>query len=238
MNNDNINGSQTAESEPKAKKPSIGQRLSAFTMKQWVLFGIAAFTSIFMLIGLAFPVVHLELTIYGTTVMERTVLGYDILFGQIPVALESVATALMVFAWLQMIATIACLVLTILSLTVFSQKAARRTQIAVMIVSTAFALLYTIDGIAATSAVESYVATTAAYALFIVVVLLTVGYFVCLKVFPETSAPKRTKQSCRSAQSESDVVAQLKQYKELYDMGAITEEEFSKKKSELLNGGE
>lgn len=236
MEKDKFAEDETRTTEPKTEKPSIGQRLSAFTVKQWVLFGIVAFTAIFMLIGPAFPVVHVSLEVYGAKVMESTVLGYDILVGYMPKALESVAAMLMAFVWLQMIATIACLVLTVLSLTVFSQKTARRAQLAVMIVSTVFAFLYMIDGIAAISASELYVATTAAYALFIVVALLMVGYVVCLKVLPETAAPKRAKEARRSVQSESDIAAQLKQYKELFDMGAITEEEYLKKKSELLNG--
>lgn len=227
-------GSQTTGASPNAGKPSIGQRLSAFTGKQWVLFGIAAFTALFMLIGLSFPVVHFKQEIFGV-VLERTVLGFDVLGGNMPNAIESVAVMLMVFVWLQLLATVACIVLMILTLTTFSQKRAARVQDIVMIVSAVFSLLYLIDGIAAMSASE-IAGTTAAYALFIVVALLTVGYFVCRKILPETFGPQSPKQGKRPKQNGEDVAEQIKKYKELCDMGAITEEEYAKKKSELLNG--
>lgn len=45
---------------------------------------------------------------------------------------------------------------------------------------------------------------------------------------PPVEAPS---QSCPA----SDVVAEIKKYKELFDIGAITEEEFEAKKKQLLN---
>lgn len=226
MENDTITANEPQANDTKRKRSSIKR-----SAKQWVLFGITAFTAIFMFIGLAFPVVHFRQEIFGT-VFERTVLGFDVLGGNMPKALESVANTLMAFVWLQLLATIICIALTVLALTVFPQKKAERTQRIVMIVSLVFSLIYMIDGIAAVSADNA--GTTASYALFLVVVLLTVGYFVCLKCLPETLGGKRSKQE-KSQKNGEDVAEQIKKYKELYDMGAITEEEYATKKSELLN---
>lgn len=217
--------SQPATEEVQPKKPPIGQRLAAFTAKQWVLFGITALTVLFMFIGLAFPVLHLQA--FG---LERTTLGFDVLFGNIPAAVQSVAAMLMAFVWLQLLATIAGIVLVVLALTVFSRKTAERVQLAVMIASAAFSFLYMIDGIAAVSASE-IAGTTASYALFILVALFTAGYLASWKLLPETFAIQK-----REKRAEGDAAEQIRKYKELYDMGAITEAEYEKKKSELLNG--
>ena len=216
------------EASSQANKPPVKH-----TAKQWVLFGIAMFTVLFMFIGLSFPIWAFKEEIFGS-VFERTVLGFNVLGGSMPKALESVAATLMAFVWLQLLATIVCLVLTILSITTFEQKKAQRVQIAVMIVSAAFSFLYMIDGIAAVASSE-LAGTTASYALFIVVALLTAGYFVCMKLLPEVFGVKKSNREARK--SNGDVAEQIKKYKELYDMSAISEEEYEKKKSELLNGG-
>lgn len=227
MGNTEENDITMNEGSPQVNKPSVKR-----TVKQWVLFGIVIFTALFMLIGLAFPVWDFDGGILG---IERTVLGFDILGGSIPKTLEPVASALMALVWLQLLATIACLVLAILSVTTFEQRKAQRVQIAVMIVSVVFSFLYMIDGVAAVSSSE-LAGTTASYALLIVVALLTVGYFVCLKLLPEDFGANKISRAAHI--DNGDVAEQIKKYKELYDMGAISEEEYAKKKSELLNGGE
>lgn len=203
------------------------------TAKQWVLFGIILLTVLFVFVGLAFPVAHFEVTIFGSKLADTTVLGFDILIGHMPNALESVYTVLMAFVWLQLIAVLPCLILAIMSITKLTPNMAKRTQTAVMIVSLVFAFVYMLDGVIALSASEIK-GTTASYALLIVVVLLTIGYFVCRKVLPENGS-KRPKQGKGSAGGES-VADQIKKYKELYDMGAITQEEYERKKAELLKG--
>lgn len=41
--------------------------------------------------------------------------------------------------------------------------------------------------------------------------------------------------SCNTSADTTDAVSEIKRYKELLDMGAITEEEYNQKKSQLLN---
>lgn len=216
------------EKEVPVGKPTVAQRLKAFSMKQWVLFGILAITALFMFIGLAFPVLHMKIEVFSYK-QESTTLGFHLLGGSYPKALEGAAPMLMAFMWLHFLATLACIVLTLL---VFFKPLKRgdRIQIAVMCLSLVFSVLYMIDGFVAISSVEgTYSPTTASYALFILVALFTVGYFVCLKFLPENFG--RPKKAPRKA----DAADELKKYKELYDMGAITEEEFAQKKRELLN---
>ena len=227
MENGNNTANSSQKTHPKRTRPSVAR-----TAKQWVLFGIAAFTAVFMLIGLAFPVLHLE--VLG---MVRTTLGFDVLSGNMPAAIESVGATLMAFVWLQLVATIVCIVLAVLALTVFPQKTAERVQIAVMIISAVFSLLYMIGGIVATSS-STLAGTTASYALFIVVALLTAGYFLCMKLLPETLAVGHSEHKKQPRRDGEDVAGQIKKFKELYDMGAITEEEYLKKKAELLDDGE
>lgn len=206
-------------------KPTIMQRLKEFSMKQWILFGITALTALLMLVGMAFPILHIELFS-----LKKTVLGFSLLGGSCPAALESVAAMLITFAWLHLLAALACIVLTALALVKPSPKRGR-FQLISMCLALLFSLLYMIDGIVAISSVDGlYSPTTTAYVLFILVAVLFVGYFVCLKFLPEDFV-KRQKPTPRNV----DVAEELKKYKELYDMGAITEEEYDRKKKELLN---
>ena len=208
-------------------RQSIMQRLAGYSLKQWILFGIAALTSLFLLIGLAFPV--LDVSIFS---LKSKTLGFDLLGGHMPAALESVAAALVLFAWVNLIAMICCFVFTMLSLLKFSGKKSTHFQIIVMVVAIIASLLYMISGFIAVSAMEISTATTSAYVLFILVALFAVAYFICLKVLPE-SRGKSVKGESRKPHI--DVAEELKKYKELYDMCAITEEEYNRKKAELLN---
>ena len=149
------------------------------------------------------------------------------------------------FNLIQLLACIVAIGLVISSFLIAKNKKSTFNTIAV-IIGVFFSLLYMIEGVTYTSIfnkqVDGEYFETFSYVPLIIVAVAVVAYIAVAKLFVvgNTEEVKEVQSSAPTATVEPvtkklDVV-QIKQLKELLDMGAITQEEYDEKKKEILNG--
>ncbi len=153
------------------------------------------------------------------------------------------------FSWVELLMALVLIVLAIIPFIVKKNSSDKPFSLLVIIGSFAVALLYLSSAIgmfigyaiadAGSDILEYY---TLAYMPLFYQTVLMVAYIVVPKIITnatkkEESAEKVPVQKVESkveTVEEVDVVEQIKKFKELLDAGAITQEEFDKKKKELL----
>ena len=221
-------------------------------IKEYILGGIALFIVLFTLIGMAFNLTQMKNFreiekqipyVYhdnGFNILdfESDLIGDSNEYGWVPKLLGA-------FNLIQLLACVVAIGLVILSFLVAKDKK-RVFNIIAIIIGVFFSLLYMIEGAVYTSKYndlmgENYFETVSFVPLIIVAVAV-IAYIAVAKLFVvgNTEEVKEVQNSAPTATAAPVAkkidVEQIKQLKELLDMGAITQEEYDEKKKEILNG--
>lgn len=200
--------------------------------------------AVFAVVGLSIPVATEYSSLYYYSYETRTFNGFNTLLGDN--YLMDFSGAIAGVNWLLLISGLTCIVLAALAMCVFSAKTAGKAELAVVIIAIITAFLYMVEGIAMVSLWRGGDgATTTAFVVFIIQALLLTAYFIC-RHYAETDENVSSLSAVQtSVQTQyvktapksnmANAATELTKYKQLLDMGAITQEEFDAKKKELLN---
>ncbi len=217
-------------------------------IKEYLLGGIALFIVLFTLIGMAFNLTQMK----NYREYEKSVPytyhdnGFNLLdFDSDLVGREYdwVPKLLGAFSLIQLLACIAATVLVVLSFIAAKKRKNILNAIAV-IIGAFFSLLYMIEGVTYTAVFNDEIGgkyfETLSFVPLIIVVVAVVAYILVAKLFvveaeSGVNSKQETSNTAETYVKKVDVV-QIKQLKELLDMGAITQEEYDEKKKEILNG--
>ncbi len=201
------------------------------TIVDYILCGLALFIALFTISGLAFNLTQRigyreleDAQYYRWYDNGFTMLGFDsclIVGGSFIWA----KVLLGVLNLVHLLASIVAIGLAVASF--FTPKAKQKCRTIAVVICLICNVTYAIEGIAFTTVNTSqwgYSFTTLAYVPLIVTTVAAVAY----GALSYTSA-------CRQACSYGSDLVRLKQLKQLFDMGAITQEEYGIKKKEILN---
>lgn len=145
---------------------------------------------------------------------------------------------------IQLLLSIATMIIACLTVFFTKNKVRRGLNIGLTVGCLIFNLVYMIIGIVAVKMFEFYYPLeTLAYLGFIFTALLFIAFIVCEAVLKEHAISVQNKVLAPVAAtavhtenlSAKEAAEALKQYKELLDDGIITQQEFDKKKAEILN---
>lgn len=200
--------------------------------------------AVMAVVGLSIPTATEHYFSYYYGYETTTFNGFNTLFGDD--YLSDYSAAIAAVNWVLLLAGLTCVTLAFLAMFYFSDNVVRKAEMAIVIISIVTAFLYMVEGIAMVVLWRGGdYATTAAPALFSIQAGLLIAYFVCnhFNKVDSTSAeseavaihsqPQYTRQTPKA--NTANVAEELTKYKQLLDMGAITQEEFDAKKKELLN---
>lgn len=221
-------------------------------IKEYILGGIAIFIALFTLIGMAFNLIQIKnfrefeknypYTYHdnGFNILDfkSDLIGDSYEYGWIPKLLGA-------FNLIQLLACVVAIGLVILSFLVAKDKK-RVINIIAIIIGVFFSLLYMIEGAVYTSKyndlMEENYFETVSFVPLIIVAVAVVAYIAVAKLFvvgntEEVKEVQKYAPTTTAAPVAKKVdVEQIKQLKELLDMGAITQEEYDEKKKEILKG--
>lgn len=218
-------------------------------IKEYVLGGIALFIALFTLIGMAFNLTQIQnFKDYEKHSRYRyhengfTMLGFKSdLIGE-GNDYEWANALLGVFNLLHLLACIVAIGLVVLSFLACKNKK-KVFNIVAIAIGIFFSLLYLIEGAVFSSVLkDKYGETfdTVSFVPFIIVAIFAIAYIAVAKlwVINENEETKEVRGAVPTvtgepAEKKIDVV-QIKQLKELLDMGAITQEEYDEQKREIL----
>ena len=228
--------------------------MDRFTIKRLIVGILACAVGLMTLLTLAIPftrVSDLNLAESGFSLL-------DFSFDDIKGADDWMGSVIGVLSLFQLLISLTTMVLSALSIFFFNENLRKRLLLGFTITCLAFTFLYMIIGIVAVSVYDTYYlgysvyfdTSTLAYLGFIFTLLLFVAFIVCDIVIKERSegsaapavrplrsATQPVALSPEEIRSEhlKNVTDTLKQLKELLDAGILTQEEFDKKKKEVLD---
>lgn len=207
---------------------------------------IVVAVALMMIIGLAIPLVVInKYFYYDYSTFQLN--GFNTLLGH--EWLEEFSGAVAAVNWVLLLAGLTCIIFASLSIIHSSNNKVQKFEIIVLIIGIISALLYMIEGIviAVESSFALASATTISPVLFSIQLALLIAYFVCKKyrhTNTEFSTITQTDKSNNQAlyirnipnQNTNNInsAEELIKYKQLLDIGIISQEEFDKKKRELL----
>lgn len=229
-----------------------------FTTKRLIT-GIFAFAiGLMTLLTLLIP--FLQVDIFGLKLSETGFSMFDFKFDKINEPYEAFAYLLGVVSIFQLSASVTTMIFAILSIFFFEEPIKNRILVSCVNVCLLFTLIYMIIGIMYPILAPYYVLSsdgsfalsdyndgygviaafntyTLAYIGFIINILLATGYNICAIVIktPKKSSEGDMQTPQRNIETVKGISEGLKLYKELLDAGIITQEEFEKKKQEILN---
>lgn len=217
-------------------------------IKEYILGGIVIIIALLTLIGMAFNLTQAE----DYKDIEKIPLSADWhASGFSMLKFESDLIPSGDFEWgnavlgvLNLLHLLSCIIaigLVIASFIVAKDKK-KLFNIIAIVISVAFSVLYMIEGIVFTTICGDewqYEFKTIAFVPLILVAVFVAIYFIVDKMYVVDGAEggkevQSSEQASEPAAKKVDVV-QLKQLKELLDMGAITQEEYDSKKKDILN---
>lgn len=216
-------------------------------IKEYVLGGIALFIALFTLIGMAFNLTQMQnFKEYEKDSRYRyhengfTMLGFKSdLIGE---GYDWANALLGVFNLFHLLACIVAIGLVVLSFLACKNKK-KVFNIVAIAIGIFFSLLYLIEGAVFSSMLKDEYRVkfdTVSFVPFIIVAVFAIAYIAVAKlwVINENEETKEVRGAvptvtAEPAEKKIDVV-QIKQLKELLDMGAITQEEYDEQKREIL----
>ena len=203
-----------------------------------------------MIIGLAIPAIKLidyshYSGYYFTDYNEYIFNGFNTLAGED--FLDSYAGLVAAVNWILLLLGILCLILAFASIFNANATTARKIEKFIIVSGVITSFLYMLEGIIMSSMMSADEKIVTAPVLFVIQIVLVVIYCICDHVNKNKTAPIKEEKETIVTSKPITTSSQIKninnetnkdeliKYKQLLDMGVISQEEFEKKKKELLN---
>lgn len=217
--------------------------------KEFILLSICAFMALLTIVGLCFPLVVLDLkgTIYFSVVSEN---GFDFFaFKSKFFYADYSLTAIMggIINIIILFAGIVAVGLTVYGFIANARNKTTKVKIAVIIITLIASVIYMVEGLAFSPIAEEahrynkLTFCTMAYIPFIIVSISAIACILCDIFIPVNDG--KTKLDNKNGfvgkvdngvDEMSGRIELLKKYKQLFDEGVITQEEFEEQKNKLL----
>lgn len=208
-----------------------------FSIKRIILLSLTALISAFNILTLLFTIVDINVSAFGTY-LNASVNGFSVM-DKYPAAIEDCGAWLGIYSIIHII--FAVIILFAATLSFFKKEWEEFIGLAKItnVISCILAFVYMINGTIAVSEAESsgssfYKVTTAAFVPLIFIVIFTASFFAVKALMNDSFSFKKAEKKAEQSTA-VNAADELLKYKNLLDQNAITEEEYEKKKNQLLN---